>query len=226
LEEIKENYLEMLKLVILLSTKLQENNIEVSYTFKENPEKVAEKLILYLPLRSQMIVLFASLEVLFSLHAAYELETSDEETLRKHTMNRDNTKSFLNSFILNINNPYFKQNKVRLLKINSSNLRDLRNSLTHFFSIGKEGLSLAPDQLGRKTREFERIMKVNKKGNVVFISEQDLYGLIKAANILRMKMWSDDFKKEPDFFKKRIAFVIDLVNKAAPIIVENDDLNI
>ncbi len=226
LEGIKENYLEVLNFVSFLSTKLKENHIDFSFTFKEHPEKVAEKLALYLPFRSQMIVLFASLEVLFSLHAAYELKTSDEEVLKQHTMDKDNTKHFLNSFILNESNLYYQTNKARFSKIDSSKLRDLRNSLTHFFSIGKGGLSLAPDQLSEKARKLENLMKQNKQGHVVFISEQDLYGLIKSANILRMRRWSDDFKEDPFVFKEGMVSVINLVKRTAPAIIGNNRLQV
>ena len=223
---ISENYLEMVNFVGFLSNKLKENNIDFQYTFKEHPEKFADKLNFYLPLRSQVIVLFASLDVLFNLHMAYENETGDENKLRELTMNTDNTKFFLNDFLLNEENRYYKENKARLSKIDSAKLRNLRNSLTHFFSIGHGGLSLTPSLLDEKARKLENILKQNKQGNVVFISQEDLHELIKSANHLRIKKWSDDFQNNQINFKRKMNFVIDLVKREAAIILLNKGLNI
>ena len=208
-----------------MSNKLKENNIDFRYTFKEHPEKFADKLNFHIPLRSQVIVLFASLDVLFNLHMAYENETDNDDILRELTMDTNNTKNFLNIFLLNKENQYYKSNK-RLLKIDSTKLRNLRNSLTHFFSIGQGGLSLVPSLLDEKARKLENILKQNKQGGVVFISPEDLYGLIKDANVLRMKKWSEDFKNNSNDFKRKMNFVIDLVKREGAIIVLNKDLNI
>lgn len=225
LGSIRASYLEMLDFVEFLSNKLVENNIDFKYTFKENPETIAEKLEFYLPLRSQVIVLFASLEVLFTLHMAYENETADEDQLRSLTMDKDNTKKFLNSYLLNDANEYYKNNKGRLAKIDSTKLRGLRNSLTHFFSIGHGGLSLSPDILKDRSRKLENLLKKDKKGFVVFISENDLYSLIKAANILRMRKWSIDFQESPSDFKRKMQKVIELVNREGSIIIPNNKMN-
>jgi len=203
LDGIKESHLEMINFVSFLSNKLKENNIDFNYNFKEHSEKIAEKLDFYIPLRSQVIVLFASLDVLFNLHIAYKNETTERDKLRELTMDCNNTKRFLNEFILNEKNQYYKKNKTRLSKIDSNKLRDLRNSLTHLFSIGHGGLSLAPSLLDEKARKIENILKQNKQGNVVFISPDDLYGLIKDANMLRIKKWSEDFQTNPDNFKEK-----------------------
>jgi len=226
LNDIKESYLEMIDFVGFLSNKIKENNLDFKYNFKEHPEKIAEKLNFDIPLRSQVIVLFASLDVLFNLHMAYKNETDNENDLRKLTMDTDNAKSFLNIFLLNEENQYYKDNKLRLLRIDSNKLKNLRNSLTHFFSIGRGGLSLAPNLLDEKARKLENLLKQNKQGNVVFISPEDLYGLIKDANILRMKKWSDDFQNNSNDFKRKMNFVIDLVKREGAVIVLNRDLNI
>lgn len=221
LNSIKESYLEMIKIVQFLSNKLIENKIDFNYDLSEPQDKIVEKLKFHIPLRSEMIVLFASLDVLFNLHTAYKNETFDQDVLRKLTMDNDNTKKFLNEFILNLENTYYKNNIKRLSKIDSTKLRNLRNSLTHFFSIGHGGLSLAPSLIKERSREFEEILKQNKKGNVVFISEDDLFNLIKQANILRLKKWSDDYLNNPGNFKKKMRFVIDLVHNEAAFIVKN-----
>ncbi|MCX6720452.1 MAG: hypothetical protein NTW11_01455 [Candidatus Staskawiczbacteria bacterium] len=225
LNGIKESHLEMIKFVGFLSNKLKENNIDFKYNFKENPDKIAEKLYFHFPLRSQAIVLFASLDVLFNLHMAYENETDNKDKLRELTMNTGNAKSFFNGFLLNEENQYYKINKIRLSKIDSTKLRDLRNSLTHFFSVGHGGLSLSPSPLDDSARKIENILKQRGRGNVIFISEEDLYELIKSANQLRMKKWSDDFQKDKVNFKKRMGFVINLVKTEGAItMIKNSNI--
>lgn len=222
LDDIKINYLEMCDFVIFLSDIIKKNNLDFKYDFKEHPEKISDKLSFNFPVRSQTIVLFASLDVLFNLHTAYENLTTDENILREVTMNIDNTKKFLNHFLLTEENEYYKNNKARFSKIDSTKLRDLRNSLTHFFSVGHGGLSLSPDLLSKETRNFENILKQNKKGYIVFISPEDLYGLIKSANILRIKKWSEDFNTNSNDFKRRMNFVIGLVKKEGAVILKKN----
>lgn len=225
LEGIRDDYLEMMNFASCLSAKLKENGLDCQFEFKEHPKNIAEKLKLNFPLRSQMIVLFVSLDVLFNLHTAYEFETSDEDRLRELTMDVNKIKDFLNSFILTERNPYYKENILRLSKIDSTKLRNLRNSLTHFFSIGHGGLSLAPDLMNDQSRKFENILKQNKNGHIFFISEQDLYGLIKEANVLRMRKWSEDFESDSGDFKGKMKCVIDLVEKEGPISFSGEHLN-
>lgn len=226
LDGIKESHLEMINFVGFLSNKLKENNIDFKYDFKEHPSKIAEKLNFHFPIRSQVIVLFANLDVLFNLHTAYKNETSDSNELRQLTMDDKNAKKFLNDFIFNGENQYYENNKARFSKIDSGKLRGLRNSLVHFFSIGHSGLSLTPNLLSDKSRKFENILKQNKHGNIIFISPEDIYGLIKDATILRMKKWSEDFQDNPKHFKQKMKFVIDLVNMEGAVIVQNRRLNI
>lgn len=225
LDGIKDSYLEMVAFVQFLSNKLKENHIDFSFNFKEHPEKIADKLGFHIPLRSQMIVLFASLDVLFNLHTVYENETCDNDKLRDLTMNTDNTKKFLNCFLLNEDNQYYKDNKIRLSKIDSGKLRNLRNSLTHFFSTAG-GLFITPELLREKATSFEKTLKQNKHGNIVSISPDDLHELVKSANILQMRKWSDDFKNSSADFKRKIQFVIDVVKREGAIVVLDKDTNI
>lgn len=224
LEGIKKNYLEMVSFVGFLSDKLKENNIDFQYTFPEHPEKIIEKLDFYNPLRSQAIVIFANLEVVFNLYLAYQKETSDENELRSLVGNLENVKRFINQFVLNDKNAHYKSNKTRFCKIDAGKLRKLRNSLTHFFSISHGGLSLSPSLLKDKAIKLENIFKKMKRGDVVFISEDDLFNLVKYANLALFKEWSDDFKNNHDAFERKIRFVIDLVQKEGAVIVQNKHL--
>lgn len=225
LDSIKESHLEMMNFVVFLSDIIKKNNLDFKYNFKEHPEKIADKLTFSFPVRSQMIVLFASLEVIYSLHTAYDKETDNQDELRRNTMDNNNLKKFVNSFMLTDQNEYYKKNKVRFSKLDSTKIRDLRNSLTHFFSLSG-GLFVIPEILKEKAQGLEKILKQNKHGDIVSISPIDLNELIKSANILRMKEWSNDFQNDSVDFKRKIQFVINIVKKEGAIIVLEKDLNI
>ncbi|MFZ2072413.1 MAG: hypothetical protein WAV10_01900, partial [Minisyncoccia bacterium] len=164
LDSIKESYLEIMDFVVFLSDIIKKNNLDFKYNFKEHPEKIADKLTFSFPVRSQMIVLFASLEVIYSLNTAYDKETDNEDELRRNTMDNNNLKKFINSFMLNDKNDYYKKNEVRFSKLNSTKIRDLRNSLTHFFSLSG-GLFVIPEILKEKAQGLEKILKQNKHGD-------------------------------------------------------------
>jgi len=227
LSEIKDQYLEMLKFSKFLIEQLKENNINFNYIFKESPANFVKKLEFHDPLRSQAIALFASMEALFFLHIAYERETDDNDKLKEIAVREEDfLRNFLNGFILTEENSYYKNNKIRLLKIDSGKLRRFRNSLTHFYSPSADGLFIVPSIMDEKTRKLENFFKQNKHGGVVPISPDDLYELIKNAHILRIKKWTSDFQNDRDNFKRKIQFVVNLVKKYGAVTVFYKDLNI
>lgn len=227
LDEIKEYYVGILKCAECAIKKLKENNIDFKYKLNHDLNSVDEKFIYNSPVRSQMIVLFSSLEVLYFLHIAYKEETSDKNELRGIAIkDKKLLKSFLNEFILNNENKYYKENKERFKKINAKEFRELRNSLIHFFSLPKGGLSVVDSLLNEQARKLENVLKQNKHGNIVFISPKDLNELIKNAHILRIKKWNDDFSKDNQEFKKKISFVKKIVEESAAIAIKNKDLKL
>ncbi len=225
LDQIREQHLNTLDLVSYLAKKLKDANIDFKYDIKEKPATFADKLEFDLPLRSQMIVLFSYLEVLYFLDLAYIHETIDENGIKKIAMDDKNVKKFLNKFILAKNNEYYNDNS-RLRKLNSQTLRNLRNSLIHFFSLSSEGLSVMPSFLDKKARKLEKVFKESKNGNVFFISPDDLYEMIRSGYILRLNNWSEDFQKNNNIFKKKIKSVISLVYKYGAVTVFNKNLNV
>ncbi len=229
LEKIRKQYLETINLVGFLAKKLKENNIEFKYSLKENPKSIAKNFKFYPPVRSQMIVLFASLEVLYCLHTAYEKELDDEDKMRKNTMGNKgnkNLKKFINSFLLTEKNNYYKNNKSRLSKIDFEKIRSLRNTLTHFFSLSSGGLSIIPNILNEKARKLENLLEKNKNAHIVFISPEDLYELIKSANLLRIREWVEDFNTNKEDFERKISFVISLVKKYGAVVVPDKNLKV
>ena len=227
LDFIKKQYLELLNLTVFLSKELKDNNINIDSksTFPKDPITVLNKLKLHLPIRSQMIVLFANLEVMFCLNISYQNKTDDDKKIRYLAGNNKVVKKFLNDYFLMDKNKYYKQNEKRFSKISAQQIRYLRNYLAHFFSVGSD-ISITPSVLNNKARKLEKIFKEQKQNNSIFISPEDLYELIKNASILMIKEWNNDFSNNPQEFKKRILSVQSVIKKNGAIIVLDKQLNI
>lgn len=225
LESIRKQYLETIELVQVLTKKLKENSIDFGFTFSEHPSTIAEKLIINRPIRSEMIILFANLETLLCLSIAYENKISDEAKIRSFARNSDTIKSFYNRFCLNEENEWCQRNPERLKRITTDDLRKLRNSLTHFFSVGKT-LSVSYAILDEKTRRLEQATNFKAK----FISPEDLYEIIKGAGVLMMKKWNDDcldsINKKSNEFKERILSVNNIIKGCGAVVIKNNQINI
>jgi len=225
LESIRKQHAETLKFVKVLTQKLKENSIDFNFTFSEHPSTIINKLTINRPIRSEMIVLFANLETLFCLNIAYENKISDEKEIIKKTMKQGNVKYFLEKFCLNKENEWGQKNPKRLKRITTNDLRKLRNSLTHFFSVSK-GLSVSYAVLDEKSRKLEKATNFKVK----FISLEDLYEIIKGSAKLMIKKWSEDCKnsleKNSNEFKERILFVKAVIDNYGAIIIKNERINI
>ena len=225
LVSIREQYLETIRLVQFLAKKLQENNIDFwEFTLSEEPETIAEKLKLHLPVRSQMIVLFSNLETLFCLNIAYQNRTDDDDFIRKTAMDYKAVKRFLNTYCLTEKNEWYKENKKRF-RISAKQLRDFRNALVHFFSVSSN-ISIVPSILDRKARELEKLLKKDEQYDLAFISPDDLYEIIGKAAMLMIKEWNGDFSLSPNDFKARILSVESVIKKNGVVLVENKQLKL
>jgi hypothetical protein len=175
--------------------------------------------------RSKIIILFANLETLLRLNFAYENKITDGEKIRKLTMKQEVWRSFYDDFCLNKNNKWVKANSERATHITAEELRYLRNSLTHFFSLD-EGLQIADNLLNNKLRRLEA--KTNFKAK--FISPEDLYENIKGAAKLMIEKWNEDCKKSlrknSDEFKEKILAVNKLIKNCGVIVVKGEQIDI
>lgn len=215
--KIKEEYKKILQLIKELSQNVKTNDPNARFKSSFDLSILKNLQHTYIP-RSEMIVLFANLETLLQLFVIYEHETDDEKTLIKLVHNE--ALNFIKKFILTEKNSYYKENLSDLGRIQPSNLRELRNFLTHFFSV--RGLVLIPHQLRGKARELEKALEYK----VQFISPQDLYGLIKSAGVLLLSTWSSDLFNRPDKFKRAIVFVKAIIEAEAPIVVSEKKLKL
>lgn len=184
-----------------------------------------KKLKINHPIRSKIIVLFANLETLLRLNFAYKNKIDDGEKIRKQTLGKKTWEDFYNNFCLNKNNDWVKNNKGRASHITACELRYLRNSLTHFFSLDK-GLAVSDSFLDSKSRKLEKTTSFKAK----FISPEDLYEITKGSAMLMIKNWSSDceecFKLKSNDFKDRILAVNRLIINSGAIVVKNHQINI
>ncbi|MFH1183027.1 MAG: hypothetical protein V1690_02065 [Candidatus Moraniibacteriota bacterium] len=223
LNSIRKQYLETIELVGLMAKKLKENSIDLKYTLSEHPATIADKLKIFRPVRSEMIVLFANLETLLCLNIAYENKTYDENKIRK-TRNHY-IKSFIKEFCLNPDNEWYKNNQKILKHITAGDLINLRNSLTHFFSVSKKiGISHALDN--KKSRRLEKA--INFRAN--FISPEDLNEMIKGAAKLMIFKWSNDcnncIANNSNDFKERILSVKSIIEESGVEVIKSSQINI
>ena len=225
LEAIKKQHLETIKLVQVLAEKLKENSIDFKFNLSEHPATIADKLKMDHPVRSKFIILFANLETLFCLNIAYENKTSDKKVIINKALDPKAIKSFLERFCLNQENEWGRKNPIRLKNVTADNLRKLRNSLTHFFSVD-EDLQIADAMLDSKSRKLEEATNFKAK----FISPEDLYEIVRGAGILMLKRWNDDCidgkNKKSNEFRERILSVNNIIRNCGAVIVKNNQINI
>lgn len=225
LESIREQSAETFELIDFLAKKLKENSIDFNFNLSEKPETLIDKLTINRPIRSEVIALFAHLETLFCLNIAYKNKTSDQAEIIKKAMDQNNVKLFLTEFCLNKENEWGNKHPERFKRITADELRRLRNSLTHFFSVSR-GLSLSYALLDEKSRRLEKATNYKAK----FISPEDLYEIIKGAAKLMIIEWSKDCTENlsgsSNDFKARILCVKNVVEASGAIIIKNAQINI
>lgn len=178
LDVIKIDISEILKLTSHLSKIIQDNNLDLNYEIDNNILKIWEKFNFLIPTRAEFIILFSYLEVLFSVYISFEKEIDDKELIRKEVMNSEETRKFISKFILNINNDYFNKNSKKLWWITSVQLRDLRNSLTHFYSLWDSLIVLVNDNSNTENKKITNDFKSVGLKNIYPLSSFDLYKLL------------------------------------------------
>lgn len=225
LETIRNQYSETIRLILEMARKLREHSIDFRFNLLEHPATMADKLEKDSLVRSKFIVLFANLETLLCLNIAYDNKKTDKKSIIKMAMNQEIIMTFLGKFCLTEKNEWGNKNRQRLEKISAVDLRRLRNSLTHFFSVD-EGLSIADAILDEKSRKLEIITEFKVK----FISPEDLHQIVRGAGLLMIKMWNDDYlesrKNNSKEFKQKIMCVNNVVKDYGAVAIKSSQINI
>ncbi len=222
---IRSYFKELFKLIEKSFSVLKEQSLTFEHTLSQNPIAFLENTTIKPFTRSKVVALFAYLDTLFCLNLAYEKQTYDKEKIIGFAMNKKEIDSFLNRFCLHESNKWGQKNPDRLRHLTTKDLRELRNCLTHFFSVQNK-VCVADDLLNEKSRELER--KTNFQG--IFISPEDLLEIINGAVRIMITRWNNDHaenqKSNSDEFGERITCVKNIVHDNGAIIVKNSDVHI
>jgi hypothetical protein len=221
LSEFRDYYRDLLDCTSELSRVLKENNIDDwSYTFKKDPRNFTDLLQYHVPVRTQMILLFTQLEVLFFLYIAYTKEIDSEIELREVAMKDEKfRKTFTRDFILSENNDFFKQNIKRFRKLDAGKIIRLRNSLVHFFSLSSDAIGINTEQFQNDAKKFEKHAADNRYGSFIMMSPTELHELIKGAYTILFRKWSQDTCNDNLNFKRKIKFVNNIVSEYGAVVV-------
>lgn len=215
----KDGYNDLLDFSTTLLKIVEQNNLEFNTSL--TMENIEANLKLFqdfrYPIRSTIIALFSYIEVLYCIDLAYHNSISDPTEILKLS-NDKKVKKFINNYILNDNNNFYKANKKRLSKITSTNFRQLRNLLVHFFSTNAE-ISIHPTIFEEKARILESKLEKKGQNNFTLISSNDLFNLVKDSAILILIEWTNDSLRKPEQFKKKMLCVNKLVIENGAIMV-------
>lgn len=227
LVNIQKGYNDLLNFTTIIIKKVEENKIDFSseLTMKDIENSLKMFHGFNLPIRSIMIVLFSYIEVLYCINIAYLNQISDTSSIIQFARNEKNVKKFLNNYMLNDKNSFYKSNSKRFSKISAQQIRELRNLLVHFFSTNTE-ISISSSKFNEKARIIESELEKNGQPNLIFLSINDLYDLIKNASNLILIEWTNDCKKEPEKFKNKIVCVKKLITTVGSVFLPKININV
>jgi hypothetical protein len=177
---------------------------EVAYLMKDNT---------WITLRSQMICIFAYMETIVCLYAVFKAwRKLTENEVKSESLK--NAKKFINSYMLNFKNKYYKDNYVMFKWINSNSLKELRNMLTHFYSVSDSLWIIHDMWLDRSSKS-----ELEEKWHY-FISPIELYKLLQWASNALIKDRNSESKKDGINFSFKMKNVIEIVELNAAHITE------
>lgn len=175
---------------------------EIKYLLNDDTWKI---------LRSQIICVFAYLETIVALFTVYKAKEklSDDDLKRK---TQRNVRKFINSYVINYKNKYYKENIEKFKWISTESLKDLRNMTTHFYSV-PDSLWII-QEMRIKWPDKEKL----KEDWYFFISPKELYNLLEWASNALIEDRFFDSKKDYTKFERWIIQVINIVEwKASQI---------
>lgn len=220
LENIRKDASEILKLTSHLAKIVQDSNLDLDYQIDKNLLKIWEKFDFNIPTRAEFIILFSYLEVLFSIYISFEKEIDNKDMIRKEVMNQEETRKFISKFILNKNNNYFNENSKKLWWISSKKLRDLRNSLTHFYSLWDSWIILVNDNSDKENQKITTNFINAWLENTYLLSSFDLYKLLSWVLWILIQNMNNLYFEDKILFKRKINFVKNIIDTHWAVIVK------
>lgn len=168
---------------------------EIKYLLNDDTWKI---------LRSQTICVFAYLETIVALFTVYK----EKEKLSDNDLKREiqkNVRKFINSYVINYKNKYYKGNIEKFRWISTESLKDLRNMTTHFYSVSDNLWIIQEMRIKRPDKE-----KLKEEWHF-FISPKELYNLLEWASNALIEDRFFDSKKDYAKFERWIIQVINMV---------------
>lgn len=199
---------------------LQDNNIDFKYTLTKDDMTIVDDLNeiknSQIP-RSQIICLFVLMETIFCLVTVYNYELSDEREIMEK--GNDNIKKLINKYILTKKNTFYNKNISRFKIITADQIKLLRNTLTHFYSVSG-WIGIIPKWAHEQAMKIEEDLR-KKKENYIFFSPEDFYELLKSAMVLILLDRNEQSTRTPDDFKRKMDYVMQLVNNKAAKLLQS-----
>lgn len=213
---IREKFTCILDDFCRIAKTLEDEKKDFQYKSTKNTMTIVDDLETKQLVRSQMICLFSFMETMFCLLTVYDFELIDEREIMEKS--NDNINKLIEKCILTKNNEFYNKNINRLRKINASQLKSLRNSLTHFYSVS-DSIGLTPKGADIEARKVEKYLE-NQNHNYIFITPHDFFELLKGAVRIILLEWSNESITKSQDFKRKMSYIIGLISKKAPKIVE------
>lgn len=212
--KIREKCKDILDELSQMAKFLVDQKIDYKYHITKDTLTVVEDFSTQPFPRSQMICLFAYMETIFCLVTIYNREITDEWEIIKFT--NSDIRSLITTLILSDENEYYKINKDRLWKIDADKFKRLRNRLAHFYSVSEHIQIGINDQ----AREIENYLHETGHTEIISMSPQELYELLKSAVKLILIKRTKDSIEQPEIFAKKIWYVKWEVALNASVVIE------
>lgn len=222
LEDIRKDTSEILKLTSHLAKIIQDNNLNLDYKIDTNLLNIWKKFNFCVPARAEFIILFSYLEVLFSIYISFNKEIDDKDNIRNEIMNSEETRKFISKFLLNKDNNYFNKNSKKLWWINPKKIRELRNSLTHFYSLWDSWIIIVNNNSNSENKKMMKDFEKVWLDNTYPLSSFDLYKLLSWAFWILIQTMNDLYCEDKATFERKIKFIKNIVDNHWAVILKID----
>ena len=176
-------------------------------------------------LNIQFLGIFSYLETLFCLKVVYDTKNdSAREIINITNGDKKFFRKFINSYVLNEKNSFYKDNKQDFKYITARKIKDLRNNLSHFFSVS-DWIIILPDSMIEKWRIMQSFLE-KQESLTWFLCPNSFLSLVSGANMLIIEEWIHDCEINNTDYLERIDYVIRVVEERASESIKDEHINI
>ncbi len=215
LEEMRIKLLKLTEDIVWVLKLLQENNIHYDFKSTKDTLSIFDDFNISQNIRIVMIAIFAFLETIFSFITVYENQITDEKEIIKLT--RYWWEKLSKKYLLTDDNEFYCANKERLSQISWGMIRDLRNTLTHFFSVTND-LMLLENGWEKNRDDIEAMIKQSWVIWFWFTPEEWFAWVGGVVKIL-LSEWTHASLENKEVFKSKMSAVKSVVERHASRLV-------